>query len=40
MKTIIGLNGNSNNSNLEGVANKTTNGDCAELATIMTDFRV
>ena len=37
MKTIMGLNGNSN-SDLEELANKTTNGDCAELANIMNDF--
>ena len=37
MKKIMGLNGNSK-SDLEELANKTTNGDCAELANIMNDF--
>ena len=37
MKKIMGLNGNSN-SDLEELAKKTTNGDCAELANIMNDF--
>ena len=37
MKKIMGLNGKSN-SDLEELANKTTNGDCAELANIMNDF--
>ena len=37
MKKIMGLNGNSN-SDLEELADKTTNGDCAELANIMNDF--
>ena len=37
MKKIMGLNGNSN-SDLEEIANKTTNGDCAELTNIMNDF--
>ena len=34
MKKIMGLNGNSN-SDWEELANKTTNGDCAELTNIM-----
>ena len=33
----MGLNGNSN-SDLEELANKTTTGDCAELANIMNEF--
>ena len=37
MKKIMRLNGNSN-SDLEELANKTTNGDCAELDIIMNDF--
>ena len=39
MKKIMGLNGNSN-SDLEELAKKTTDGDCAELANIMNDFFV
>ena len=37
MKKIMGLNGNSN-SDLEELAKKTTDGDCAELVNIMNDF--
>ena len=37
MKTIMGLDGNSN-SCIEQLANKTTNGDCTELANKMKDF--
>ena len=37
MKKIMGLDGNSN-SCIEQLANKTTNGDCTELANKMNDF--
>ena len=37
MKKIMGLNVNSN-SCIEQLANKTTNGDCTELANKMNDF--
>ena len=37
MKTIMGLDGNSN-SCIEQLASKTTNGDCTELANKMNDF--
>ena len=37
MKKIMGLNVNSN-SYIEQLANKTTNGDCTELANKMNDF--
>ena len=37
MKKIMGLNGNTK-SDMEELANKTTNGDCAELAKMKNDF--
>ena len=37
MKKIMGLNGNTK-SDMEELANKTTNGDCAELAKMMNDL--
>ena len=37
MKKIMGLNGNTK-SDMEELANKTTNGDCAELAKMMNYF--
>ena len=37
MKKIMGLNGNTK-SDMDELANKTTNGDCAELAKMMNYF--
>ena len=37
MKQIMGLNGNTK-SDMEELANKTTNSDCAELAKMMNVF--